>query len=84
MCRVGVDVIVADAIAAIPVPDESWGERAWARLDSLTKPPRSLGLLEDLAQRVAVLQRTETPAIPRKAMARAEGRHADKLSTVWQ
>ena len=55
-------------IATIPAPDEEWGPRAWARLDSLTKPPRSLGVLEEIAQRLAVLQRCEKPALPRKAI----------------
>jgi nicotinate-nucleotide--dimethylbenzimidazole phosphoribosyltransferase len=68
-------MFLADTIAAIPVPDESWDARAWARLDSLTKPPRSLGVLEDLAQRLAVLQRTELPAIPRKAIVLMAGDH---------
>jgi nicotinate-nucleotide--dimethylbenzimidazole phosphoribosyltransferase len=63
------------AIAAIPVPDAQWGPRAWARLDSLTKPPRSLGLLEEIAQRIAVLQRTERPAVPRKAIVLMAGDH---------
>jgi nicotinate-nucleotide--dimethylbenzimidazole phosphoribosyltransferase len=63
------------AIAAIPVPDAAWGSRAWARLDSLTKPPRSLGLLEELAQRIAVLQRSERPAVPRKAIVLMAGDH---------
>jgi nicotinate-nucleotide--dimethylbenzimidazole phosphoribosyltransferase len=64
-----------EAIAAIPVPDKEWGPRAWARLDSLTKPPRSLGLLEELAQRLAVLQRTDHPAVPRKAIVLMAGDH---------
>ena len=63
------------AIAAIPAPDEAWRERAWARLDSLTKPPRSLGLLEEVAQRIAVLQRTERPSVPRKAIVLMAGDH---------
>lgn len=67
--------VLADTIASIPVPDDSWGERAWARLDSLTKPPRSLGVLEDIAQRLAVLQQTETPSVPRKAIVLMAGDH---------
>jgi nicotinate-nucleotide--dimethylbenzimidazole phosphoribosyltransferase len=63
------------AIAAIPVPDTGWDARAWARLDSLTKPPRSLGLLEEIAQRVAVLQQTERPALARKAIVLMAGDH---------
>jgi nicotinate-nucleotide--dimethylbenzimidazole phosphoribosyltransferase len=69
------ETFLSTAIAAIPTPDESWGPRAWARLDSLTKPPRSLGLLEEIAQRVAVLQGTETPAVPRKAIVLMAGDH---------
>lgn len=66
---------LADAIAAIPTPDPAWEERAWARLDSLTKPPRSLGMLEDIAQRVAVLQGTERPSLPNKAIVLMAGDH---------
>lgn len=66
---------LARTIASIPAPDESWGPRAWARLDSLTKPPRSLGQLEEIAQRVAVLQRTERPSLPRKAIVLMAGDH---------
>lgn len=66
---------LASTIASIPAPDESWGPRAWARLDSLTKPPRSLGQLEEIAQRVAVLQRTERPSLPRKAIVLMAGDH---------
>jgi nicotinate-nucleotide--dimethylbenzimidazole phosphoribosyltransferase len=62
-------------IDTIPVPDDSWNERAWARLDSLTKPPRSLGMLEEIAQRLAVLQRTESPSLPRKAIVLMAGDH---------
>ena len=67
--------LLADTIAAIPAPDESWGERAWARLDSLTKPPRSLGMLEEIAQRLAVLQKTEKPSVARKAIVLMAGDH---------
>ena len=49
--------------------------RAWARLDSLTKPPRSLGLLEEIAQRLAVLQQTERPSVDRKAIVLMAGDH---------
>ncbi len=62
-------------IAAIPAPDPAWEVLAWERLDSLTKPPRSLGRLEELAQRVAALQATERPAVPRKAIVLMAGDH---------
>jgi nicotinate-nucleotide--dimethylbenzimidazole phosphoribosyltransferase len=69
------DQFLCDAIAAIRVPDETWGPRAWHRLDSLTKPPRSLGLLEVIAQRLAVLQGTDKPSVARKAIVLMAGDH---------
>jgi nicotinate-nucleotide--dimethylbenzimidazole phosphoribosyltransferase len=57
-----------ETIARIPAPDAAWEDRAWARLDSLTKPPRSLGELERMAQRLAVLQRSERPSLNSKAI----------------
>src|SRR6266446_9904787 len=43
-------------------------QRIRRRLDSLTKPPGSLGRLEALALQVGLIQRTDMPAIGRKAM----------------
>jgi nicotinate-nucleotide--dimethylbenzimidazole phosphoribosyltransferase len=48
--------------------DAAWHERAWERLDSLTKPPRSLGRLEELAAKVATAQRDVRPDVSRKRM----------------
>jgi len=46
-------------------PERYWADLAWERLDSLTKPPRSLGRLEELAVAMARAQRTERPlAVP--------------------
>ncbi len=69
------ETLLRTVIDTIPAPDASWEERAWARLDSLTKPPRSLGYLEDVAQRLAVLQRTEKPSVRRKAIVLMAGDH---------
>lgn len=49
--------------------DAAFEERAWARLDSLTKPPRSLGTLEGIAARMAAVQRTERPEASPAAIA---------------
>ncbi|MDO8916310.1 MAG: nicotinate-nucleotide--dimethylbenzimidazole phosphoribosyltransferase [Coriobacteriia bacterium] len=62
-------------IRAIPEPDPGAETAAWARLDSLTKPPRSLGVLEELAARLATLQGTDRPAVARKSIVLMAGDH---------
>ncbi|TLM77107.1 MAG: nicotinate-nucleotide--dimethylbenzimidazole phosphoribosyltransferase [Actinobacteria bacterium] len=66
---------LADVCAAVSPTDPSAEERAWARLDSLTKPPRSLGRLEELAARVARVQGTDRPGVSRKAVLLMAGDH---------
>jgi nicotinate-nucleotide--dimethylbenzimidazole phosphoribosyltransferase len=51
-----------------PIADADLARRVQRRLDSLTKPPGSLGRLESLAIQMALIQRAEMPAIERKAM----------------
>lgn len=51
-----------------PIADVGLESRVRARLDSLTKPPGSLGRLEELALQLALIQQTETPRIASKAM----------------
>lgn len=46
---------LAATIAAIAPPDEGRRAAAWARLDALTKPRRSLGQLEELAATAATV-----------------------------
>lgn len=43
-------------------------EKAQKRLDSLTKPPGSLGRLEELARRYAAIKGIDSPRIPRKCV----------------
>ena len=51
-----------------PIADASLEIEIRARLDSLTKPPGSLGRLEDLAVQLGLIQSTAMPQIGRKAM----------------
>jgi len=61
--------------SAIPHPDEAARRRVQARLDQLTKPPGSLGRLEDLALRLAAIQATDTPRAARKLVVVMAGDH---------
>jgi nicotinate-nucleotide--dimethylbenzimidazole phosphoribosyltransferase len=51
-----------------PIANPALEARIRARLDSLTKPPGSLGRLEDLVVQLGLIQSTEAPQIPRKSM----------------
>lgn len=61
--------------ASVREPDADWAQRAWSRLDSLTKPPRSLGRLEEIASRVAIIQQTERPSGSPAAIVLLAGDH---------
>ncbi|MYD36123.1 MAG: nicotinate-nucleotide--dimethylbenzimidazole phosphoribosyltransferase [Dehalococcoidia bacterium] len=63
------------AVAAIRPPDEEAMSRAAARQATLTKPPGSLGQLEELSIRLAGMMRTEQPRIGGKAIIIAAGDH---------
>jgi len=49
----------------ISAPDEFFQQQAFQRQAQLTKPPGSLGLLEEIAVRLAALQKTSDPMIER-------------------
>lgn len=54
-------------LASVRYADPAWRHRAEARLDTLTKPPRSLGRLEWIAARLCAIQETITPrTMPRR------------------
>lgn len=57
-----------EAIRNIQPPDQECGKRAQARLDRLTKPPGSLGRLEELAERYAAIKGEVNPKLPRGAV----------------
>lgn len=50
-------------LAAIQPVAPAWIEKAYQRLDSLTKPRRSLGYLEELAARLVAILQQERPRI---------------------
>ena len=45
-----------------------WIEKAYQRLDSLTKPRRSLGYLEEIAARVVAILQQDRPQLTRKGV----------------
>jgi nicotinate-nucleotide--dimethylbenzimidazole phosphoribosyltransferase len=57
---------IAEAIARIAPPDSAAEAEAQRYLDRLTKPPGSLGRLEELARRVAGIQGAMPPRLGRK------------------
>lgn len=60
---------------AVTGTDPAWEQRAWDRLDQLTKPPRSLGRIESLAARIACIRGTDHPDAGRKAVVLAAADH---------
>ena len=48
--------------------DAIWLERAAKHLDRLTKPPGSLGRLEEIAARLVAIRETEHPVCSKKAI----------------
>lgn len=53
--------IVEEVVASIPALNPQWRERAVAHLNNLTKPPTSLGCLEEIAARLVAIQEAERP-----------------------
>ncbi|HZZ85917.1 MAG TPA: nicotinate-nucleotide--dimethylbenzimidazole phosphoribosyltransferase [Anaeromyxobacteraceae bacterium] len=62
-------------LTAIPEPDLAAARETQARLDQKTKPPRSLGRLEDLACALASVRGTADLELPRKAVVIMAGDH---------
>ena len=66
---------LAAEIAAVEPLDPSFEGEARTRLDSLTKPPGSLGKLETIATHVATVQRSVRPTARRKVVLVMAGDH---------
>lgn len=54
---------------------KGWLDTAWKRLDNLTKPRRSLGLLEEIAARVVAIREEERPLVSKKEVFVFAGDH---------
>ncbi len=52
-----------------------WLEKAWNRLDNLTKPRRSLGFLEEIAARVVAIREESRPDVAKKEIFTFAGDH---------
>jgi nicotinate-nucleotide--dimethylbenzimidazole phosphoribosyltransferase len=58
-----VSSLFQETLGRISPPDTLWSVRAAAHQQHLTKPPHSLGRLEEIANRVVAIQQTLTPHI---------------------
>ncbi len=67
--------LLQDTIEAIEPVDESLIQKAGAHLDNLTKPPGSLGRLEEIAVRYCLMQNTVTPTLGAKGIYTFAGDH---------
>ncbi len=62
-------------IGSVTATDPAAETAAWERLDSLTKPPRSLGRLETIAAQIARIQGNVRPNVERKQVLLMAGDH---------
>src|ERR1700730_17978493 len=60
--------VVSQIVSAIESPSELWLTRARAHLDVLTKPPGSLGILEDIAAQMVSIRQGDFAEPLRKAV----------------
>ncbi len=71
-----------EAIGNIMSLDEDAQKRVWERWDNLTKPPRSLGRLEEIVVQLAGIMRTDKPKINSRYIAVMAGDHGIAKSGV--
>lgn len=58
--------LITETINRIAPVENVWLERAAARQSELTKPPESLGRLEEIANRLCAIQQTLQPSVERR------------------
>ena len=73
---------IAQVCRQIEPVDQEWLTAARERQLTLTKPPGSLGRLEEIANRLAAIQRTATPVVPRKRIYVVAGDHGVTIEGV--
>ncbi len=66
---------LAEILSRVKPLERAFFEKAQRRLDNLTKPPGSLGRLEEIAARLVAIYRDEMPGIPRKVVFTFAGDH---------
>ncbi len=67
--------LLAETVGRIAPLEKSLFSAAQKRLDNLTKPPGSLGRLEEFAQRLVAITANQMPPLPRKAVFAFAGDH---------
>ena len=58
--------MLQETLEQIQSISEEWMNKAWQRLDNLTKPRRSLGHLEEIAARIVAIRQEERPEVSKK------------------
>jgi len=74
--------LIAQICRQIEPVDQAWLSAARERQLTLTKPPGSLGRLEEIANRLAAIQRTATPVVTRKRIYVVAGDHGVTIEGV--
>src|SRR2546423_12291306 len=67
--------LIAQICRQIEPVNQAWLSAARERQLTLTKPPGSLGRLEEIANRLAAIQRTTTPVVKKKRIYVVAGDH---------
>src|SRR6476659_1655195 len=73
---------IAQVCRQIDTIDQEWLNAARERQLTLTKPPGSLGRLEEIANRLAAIQRTATPVVTKKRSYVVAGDHGVTIEGV--
>jgi len=74
--------LIAQVCRQIKPIDHTWLSAARERQLTLTKPPESLGRLEEIANRLAAIQRTVTPVATKKRIYVVAGDHGVTIEGV--